>query len=154
MERSRGLLHTAFALISAISAKSPSLVPRLSGEYNRLVKRQSELEGLLSQSEARDQGLGWILPVAIGVGTAISALALWVWKHHEETSTFSNYLQCVESMTKKFESAGMPSDQAAKAAADVCQGRPETLEQVQGVIKWLIFLSAGLGIVYLAFIRK
>lgn len=125
------------------------LLPR----FLSLSGRQMLLENMMRTGESKSRGeLGQLIPLAIIAGvTLLGGTGFWAFKHHEETSQFKSYVECLDRMQKIFQSEGMSPGEAAQRAASVCGG-PRRGLSLFGLDVTQLIMVGGLGLaVYLLF---
>lgn len=141
LSESRMSLERSFSALRPLALQDPRQFHDFYRIWARLMGDQVALERSIGINTSGQLGAFWI-PIIVGGGMALTAIATWAWKHHEETTSYEKYLECVDRYTK----AGMSPGEAAS----VCRGQEEGimpgLEKAMNIGLILSLIVAGVWV--------
>ena len=147
LSQSRQNLAAAESILIPLRLRNPRLYRQIAPRIARLKTRQDLLERRITVDQAP---LGWIFPVVMIGGMALTAIGGLIMKHRAETGAermrLETYNECVRNLT---EDQKIPYEQAVARCQQAIEGVMDGGTDILGIIKWVGVLGLGTASLWL-----
>jgi len=147
LSQSRLNLAAAESILIPLRLQNPGLYRRIAPRISTLKTRQDLLERRVVDDIAP---LGWIFPVVVIGGMALSAIGGLILKHRAETGAermrLETYNECVRNLT---EDQKIPYEQAVARCQAAIEGVMDGGTDIFGIIKWVGVLGLSAASLWL-----
>lgn len=145
LERSKISLKHAQDILGYFRIKRPDVYNVMYPKFKGLLDEYYAIRSALFTPKKNLGQWQILVPVGMAIASIVGGLGIWAWGHHEQTTAYTSYLDCM----KKFQDQGMSPEEATYA----CKGGETPIgENIEKLVKWVLIGVAG--IIGMSFILK